>query len=197
MLLAQKKIWFAAKVLMVFAIALFLWQWLTPAYNTALAWTSTALMHLFERPDLTLLKSEGDIIRLFVIGGEGIHDTGVASYGPNLHFNIVILTALILSTPVFPVLRRASLLLMGLGILFLTHVAYEMASAQLLHVSNLQTGGAFQVKFYYQTVAFFQFMGLQLIPILIWGGLYLKARSKETKQGGVKCREVKRSLSPR
>jgi hypothetical protein len=60
-----------------------------------------------------------------------------------------------------------------------------MASTQLLHLSNIQTGSLLQQKFYYQTVAFFQFMGLQLVPVLIWGGLLLRNRSKTAREGGV------------
>ena len=183
--LLESKIWFAAKVMVLFAVPLFLWQWFTPAYNSALAWVSTGLMNLLENPHRTLLRAEGDTIRLFLLTSDGPRDTGVASYGPNLHFNMVILVALILSTPISPVLRRLRSLLIGLGILFLTHVAYEMASTQLLHLSNLQTGAQLQQKFYYHAVAFFQFMGLQLVPLLIWGGFYLRNRNRAASPGGV------------
>jgi len=125
---------FALRLLLALGISLALWAGLlAPHWDRWVASSGVALLARLESPALTGAAEPRGLLTV-------IHHVGPAAELPDQrlelrthHNNTPLLVALLLATPGFGPRRRLFLLAAGLGLLFLTHVAYFVLSVHWVY----------------------------------------------------------------
>ena len=178
-----------------FAIGLALWLALSPAYEKAVAAAAEAVLRALERPAVTRLAAKG---------GEFLVDR--ADFPPaaprpglpaaDLHFNLVILAALLAA---FPPIRpgRAAVALL---VLFAVHILALCCQVESLYATRLgpwseANYGPFARNFWATAFHGYQIAGRFAAPFAIWwplGGSEAMGRGEERKPKGISRRKKRR-----
>ena len=155
---------FAGIALAVLIVIALLWQFIAPAYNQLLVWTSSGLV-----PHEATLAAEGrDIIVDVEMQGPEIWATASGTIeGSALHYGLILLLALIAATPGLKLSRRAKFGAVALLAMFLIHVIAILVATTFM-VSNVESGGYLASNPF---MILFLTIGCDLFPLLIWGGL--------------------------
>ena len=178
-----------------FAIGLALWLALAPAYERGVAAAAEAILRTAERPAVTRLQAKG---------GEILVDR--ADFPPaaprpglpaaDLHFNVVILAALLAATaPIRP--GRIGIALLAL---FAVHVLALCCQVESLYATRLgpwseANYGAFARNFWATAFHGYQIAGRFAAPFAIWwplGGSEAMGRGEERKPKGLSRRKKRR-----
>lgn len=170
---------------MVFFLILPLWFVLTPAYNRLLAMSANTVLLLAENPHVhTLVGWKHNILimrsnRPFT-GGMKVH--GFA--GSLTHFNLILLVALVLASPQVKGWHRCEMLAIALGILFLIHILYLVIGVKFFQQPEMEAVQSPVGRLYVWGVNFYLSIASQLLPVLIWMGLYrtMSVPSKRAQQ---------------
>jgi hypothetical protein len=121
---------------------------------------------LVEAPNATVLDAQKDELRVYRIVGED-RITPVVLFDRYLCFAVVPLLALFLATPGLGVRRRLTRTAAGLAALFAFHVAYLVASIELIYAvgaGHSVAGWQIAVRVLWEAA-----------PILLWAGLTASA----------------------
>ena len=175
-----------------FAAGLAIWLALAAPYERAVASVSEAVLRLGERPAVT---------RLTVKGGEFVVDRSdfpPAAPRPglpsaDLHFNFVILAALLAALPP----SRASRIFLALGVLFVVHVLALCCQVESLYATRLGAWseanyGIFARNAWAAAFHFYQIAGRFAAPFAIWWPLAWREPAEEEVRKGPARRKKRR-----
>jgi hypothetical protein len=151
-----------------------LWSFLAPAYSTAVTGVARPLFRLFEAPNATVLEARGAEIWIYRIVGPG-QVAPFTWFDRYTFFAVIPLLALLLATPGLGWRRRLTRSGIGLGVLFLIHTGYLVASVELSYAAiGLTPIGPFLAR----TIDLWQ-VGVRVLweaaPVAIWVLLTLGA----------------------
>ncbi len=164
---------FAVRFLLIFFTILPLWFFLTPKYNRLLAFSANMVLPLIEQPHVTTLvgwKLNIAIVRSGVPIRRGMKIQGFTGY--LTHFNLVLMTALVLAPRRVGWRRRCKLLGIALGLLFILHVLYLLIGVKYFQQPELEAFQSSAGRLYVWGVNFYLSIASQLFPLLIWMALY-------------------------
>ena len=164
---------FAGRFLLVFCLILPLWFVITPGYNRLLASGANVLLAVTEAPrvhslvgwkrDILIMRSD----RHFT---EGMKIQGFTGY--LTHFNLVLMTGLVLAQRHVAWRRRCVSLAIALGVLFLTHILYLLIGMKFFQQPELEAFQSAAGRLSVWGTNFYLSMASQLLPVLIWMALY-------------------------
>ena len=171
---------FVLILLVALAALIAAWPSLAPHYTSAIATIARPVFRLVEHPNVTVLDVQGDALHVYEIIGEG-RITPVVEFEPFVFFAIVPLVALFLATPGLGIRRRLARTAIGIAALFCLHVAYLVASVELIYaVAAGRTLDAMQI-------------GVRVLweasPILIWVSLTAGAWMRLLRSVRSECKE--------
>jgi hypothetical protein len=164
---------FAGRFLLIFCLILPLWFVITPGYNRLLASGANILLTLTEDPHVhSLVGWERDILiarsdRPFT---EGMKIQGFTGY--LTHFNLVLMTGLVLAQRPVAWRRRCTILAVALAVLFMTHILYLVIGINFFEQPELEAFQSTAGRVYVWGTHFYLSMASQLLPVLIWMTLY-------------------------
>ena len=141
------------------AVLAVVWPKVTPFYTSAVATISRPFFRLVETPNVTVLDVRGDELGIYRIVGEG-QITPVVLFDRYLFFAVVPLIALFAAAPGLGLRRRATRTAIGLAALLAVHVAYLVASVELIYAvasGHAVNGLQISVRILWESA-----------PILIW-----------------------------
>lgn len=164
---------FAARFLLIFFIVLPLWFVLTPSYNRFLAASANLLLPLVEEPHVTTLvgwRRNIAITRSDAPFTSGMKVQGFT--GHLMHFNLILMVALVLAPQRIDWRQRFKLLVIALGILYIVHVLYLLIGVKFFQQPELEAFQSPTGRFYVWGLNFYLSMASQLFPVLIWMALY-------------------------
>lgn len=164
---------FAGRFLLVFFLLLPVWFVLTPAYNRLLASGTNMVIPFVEEPDIhTLVGSQRNIliVRSDAPVAEGMKIQGFTGY--LTHFNLVLMSALVLASRQIDWRRRCTMLAIALGLLFPIHVLYLVIGLKFFQQPELEAFQNATGRLYVWGTNFYLSMASQLVPVLIWMALY-------------------------
>jgi len=178
----SKKTLFLIRLVLFFLLFYVLWYFLSPAYNHVLAVPSTAMLKLSEIGGKHITHSvEAKGRYLFVHHAASVKnpDLTVRVKSRVLHFDMVLLFALICAVPHIPWKRRLKLFLLGFAVIFGLHLFKILIFVKREYAQNIKVDGIpywspFLVRVYYYLGDFIVLVGNQIFPILIWSLLYVK-----------------------
>ena len=172
------KVLFLIRLIFFFALFYLLWYCLSPFYNTILAGVSEQVIRLSETGGLKITRSitavEKHIWIYHIPAG-----SPVTKYRGNLvHFDMVLLFALIWAVPNLDVRKRLKIFLLGGLIVFGVHVVKLLVYAKHTYASHIIVDGTdyftpFQKAVYRSLKEFFIKVGNQAVPVLIWSLLFV------------------------
>ena len=172
------KILFLIRVVLFFAFFYLLWYYLSPFYNGILTGVSGQVVRLSETGGLKVTRSivgvEKEIWIYHIAAG-----SPVTKYrGDLVHFDMVLLFALIWAVPNVNVKKRLKIFLLGGLIIYGVHVVKLFVYVKHTYASYLIVHGTYyftplQKAVYGSLKAFFIKVGNQAIPVLIWSLLYV------------------------
>jgi hypothetical protein len=157
-----------------------LWYFLSPLYNQILAPLSTQILKLSEIGGVHITNSmqvEGKYIFVHHIASEKNPERSVRIRTNVVHFDMVLLFALIWAVPQVTLKRRMKIFLLGILILFVLHlfkIFIFVKSDYALHikVDGVSYWSPLQQKVYRYLNDFILLVVNQIFPVLIWGLLY-------------------------
>jgi hypothetical protein len=164
---------FAGRFLLVFFLLLPLWFVVTPAYNRLLAFSANIVLPLTEYPRIHTLvgwKHNILIVRTDASVTAGAKVQGFTSY--LTHFNLILMSALVLASRQIEWRRRCAILAIALGLLFLVHVLYLVVGVQFFQQPELEALQDPAGRLVVWGTNFYLSMASQLLPIVIWMALY-------------------------
>ena len=164
---------FAGRFLLVFFLILPLWFVITPGYNRLLASGANILLAATENPHVHRLvgwKRDILIVRSDIPFREGMKIQGFT--GNLTHFNLVLMTGLILAQRHVAWRRRCANLAIALGVLFLTHILYLLIGMKFFQQPELEAFQSAAGRLSVWGTNFYLSMASQLLPVLIWMALY-------------------------
>ncbi len=163
----------AGRFLLVFFLVLPLWFVFTPTYNRLLAFSANLVLPFTEDPHVNRFVGWKDYI---LILRSDTHLTGqvkIRGFEGNLtHFNLILMVALVLAPRQIQWRRRCTILVVALGILFLTHVLYLLIGVKFFQQPELEAFQSAAGRLYVWGVNFYLSIASQLLPVLIWMALY-------------------------
>lgn len=130
---------FAGRFLLVFFLLLPLWFVVTPAYNRLLASSANIVLPLAENPRIHTLagwKHNIVIVRSDTPVAAGMKIQGFTGY--LTHFNLILMSALVLASRRIEWRRRCTILAIALGLLFLVHVLYLVIGVKFFQQPELE-----------------------------------------------------------
>lgn len=164
---------FAGRFLLIFFLLLPLWFVLTPAYNHLLAAGTNIVIPFTEEPHIhTLVGWQRDILIVrsdtpFVPGMKIQGFTGYLT-----HFNLILMTALVLAPQRIGWRRRCQMLAIALAVLFLIHVLYLVIGVKFFQQSELEAFQSAAGRLYVWGTNLYLSIAGQLVPVVIWMALY-------------------------
>lgn len=177
---------FARNVLLLLVPVWALWALATPAYNRFLLAAGANLLHLTERPAVTLFHfndaHDASVERRDFPPGRALVGPGLRV--TDLHFHLVLLGALFLAVPDLPWRRR----LENLGWAALATVFFDIALVFLyvkfLYATQLGSWslahyGPFSRNFYGLAKHLLDLPGKLALPLALWAGFYLRLLGRE------------------
>ncbi len=129
-----KLLWFFGRFLVFFVLVALLWTFVTPLYNRIVVGAAALVFPLIENPATTLAEAKGDEVLIYLDAPGGAEPVLFQGFTRYVYLALVPLLALLLATPNLGVLRRAKLVLIGVGILMCFHIVYLVAAVKLSHV---------------------------------------------------------------
>ena len=164
---------FAGRFLLVFFLLLPLWFVVTPAYNRLLALSVNIVLPLTENPHIHTLagwKHNILIVRTDapVTGGAKIQ--GFTGY--LTHFNLILMSALVLAPRRIDWRRRCAILAIALGVLFVIHVLYLVIGVKFFQQPEMEALQDPAGRLVVWGTNFYLSMASQLLPVVIWMALY-------------------------
>ena len=164
---------FAGRFLLIFFLSLPLWFVITPGYNRLLASGANILLAFIEDPHVHSLVGWKYVILIVRSDSplkEGMESQGFTGY--LTHFNLVLMTGLVLAQRQVAWRRRCASLAVALGVLFITHILYLVIGVKFFQQPAREAfqdpGGRLSVW----GVHFYLSMASQLLPVVIWMALY-------------------------
>ncbi len=159
-------------------IGLMLWIYLQPSYSKLLASVSQELYSWFqgEGKKKTSIRLQGNMI-LYIPEGLISDEKKSIPVGRrdarSIHYNSVILFALILFSPGLRIGKKSWVLTGGLGLLFLTHVITVLVQAKFLYIFQLADPGGIRYGAWERNIwgflkQFFELIGRFSFPFAIW-----------------------------
>ncbi|HWR20754.1 MAG TPA: hypothetical protein VN444_02700 [Verrucomicrobiae bacterium] len=164
---------FAGRFLLVFFLILPLWFVITPGYNRLLASCANILLTLTEDPHVHRLvgwKYFVLITRLDSPFTEGMKVQAFTGY--LTHFNLILMTGLVLAQQHVAWRRRCVILAVALSVLFITHILYLVIGVKFFEQPELEAFQSTAGRVYVWGVNFYLSIVAQLVPVLIWMALY-------------------------
>jgi hypothetical protein len=173
---------FLLRLVFFFLFFYLLWYLLSPAYNHVLAVPSTALLKLSEIGGERITHSmEAEAGYILVHHAASVNNPNLAVRVNSrvLHFDMVLLFALIWAVPHIDWKKRMKIFLLGFAILFGLHLLKILVFVKREYSENIKVDGVpywspFQAKAYYYIGDFIVLVGNQIFPILIWSLLFVK-----------------------
>jgi hypothetical protein len=130
---ARKLLIFTVKFLTTLIVLALVWLILGPIYNALTVAVSNALFPLFEEPDISLLKPEGNSVAIYVRDPEkGPLLFGYIDYP---HSGVIVLLALFLATPALAWRSRMRLIALALLLLVGIHSLFLIAKTRYEYVN--------------------------------------------------------------
>jgi hypothetical protein len=164
---------FAGRFLLVFFLLLPLWFVVTPAYNRLLASSANIVLPLTENPRIHTLvgwKNNIAIVRSDTSVAAGTKIQGFTGY--LTHFNLILMSALVLASRRIDWQRRCAILAIALGLLFFIHVLYLVVGVKFFQQPELEALQDPAGRLVVWGTNFYLSMASQLLPIVIWMALY-------------------------
>ena len=164
---------FAARFLLIFFFVLPLWFILTPSYNRLLAASANLLLPLVEEPHVTTLvgwRRNIAIVRSDAPFTRGMKVQGFTGY--LIHFNLILMVALVLAPQRIDWRHRFKLLVIAMGALYVIHVLYLLIGVKFFQQPELEAFQSPTGRLYVWGLNFYLSMASQLFPVLIWMALY-------------------------
>lgn len=173
---------FLIRLIFFFVLFYVLWYFLSPAYNHVLAPPSTVILKLSEMGGEHItnsMEAKGRNILVHHAASARNPDLAVRVKSRVLHFDMVLLFALIWAVPHIHWKKRMRIFLLGFVILFGLHLLKILIFVKREYSQNIKVDGVpywspFQAKAYYYLGDFVILVGNQIFPILIWSLLYVK-----------------------
>jgi hypothetical protein len=171
-------------VLLFFIPSYLLWVPISPFYTTAISVVSNEAIFFSElsespsRNKVTSLKSKDSKIIVSYRKPEPKGAT-VEFDEKQIHMNMVLLLALVLASPRLNISKRFKLLLLAIGILFIVHalltvIVVKFYSVHVLGNHTNKPHGGISHNVYYWGKLFYEGVGWQFFPFLIWAILCYK-----------------------
>lgn len=164
---------FAGRFLLVFFLLLPLWFVLTPAYNRLLASSANIVLPLTENPRIHTLagwKHNIVIVRSDTPVAAGMKIQGFTGY--LTHFNLILMSALVLASRRIDWRRRCAILAIALSLLFVVHVLYLVIGVKFFQQPELEALQDPAGRLVVWGTNFYLSMASQLLPVVIWLALY-------------------------
>lgn len=164
---------FAGRFLLIFFLLLPVWFVVTPAYNRLLAAGANIVIPLTEQPRIhTLVGWQRDIliVRSDTPFSPGMKIQGFKGY--LTHFNLILMTALVLASHRIGWRRRCGMLAIALGVLFLIHVLYLVIGVKFFQQPELEAFRSAAGRLYVWGTHLYLSIASQLLPVAIWMALY-------------------------
>jgi hypothetical protein len=163
----------AGRFLLVFFLVLPLWFLVTPAYNRLLAFGTNILLPFTEEPHVTTLVGWKRNILILRSDTRSTGQVKIRGFtGTLTHFNLILMVALVLAPRRIQWRRRCTILVVALGILFLTHVLYLLIGVKFFQQPELEAFQSAAGRLYVWGVNFYLSIASQLFPVLLWLVLY-------------------------
>lgn len=178
----SKKVLFLLRLIFFFLLFYGLWYLLCPAYNQILAPVAVQMLKLSEIGGMHITTSsevEGAEILIVGVESETNRELSIKVKGKVVHFDMVLLFALIWAVPHISWKKRARILLLGFAIIFALHQLKIFVYVKCNYCLNVRVGDAFywspfQQRAYHYVGNFLLMVSNQVFPILIWSLLYAK-----------------------
>jgi hypothetical protein len=158
--------------LVVFFLLLPLWFLLTPFYNRLLAAGVNMVLPFIEDPHVRTLvgwKYNIMIVRSDIPVTAGMKIQGFTGY--LTHFNLILMSALVLASGHVVWRRRCAILASALGMLFMTHMLYLLVGVKFFEQPELEAFQSAAGRFYIWGTNFYLSIAGQLLPVVLWIGL--------------------------
>ena len=173
---------FLIRLVFFFLLFYTLWYFLSPVYNHILAPVSVRILKLSEIGGQHITNSmevHKKHIFLHHVASETNPELAVRIKTSGVHFDMVLLFALIWAVPHVKLKRRMKIFLLGCAIVFVLHlfkifVFVKYDYAQHIEVDGLAYWSPFQQKVYCYLNDFILLIVNQIFPVLIWSLLYVK-----------------------
>jgi hypothetical protein len=178
----SKKLLFLIRLVFFFLLFYVLWYLLAPAYNHVLAVPSVLILKLSEIGGTHITNSmqvEGKFIFVHHVASEKNPERAVRLRSKVIHFDMVLLFALIFAVPHISPKKRLRIFLLGFGIIFVLHLFKIYVFVNGEYSRNIKVGGVphwstFQRYAYRYVGDFILLVANQILPILIWSVLYIR-----------------------
>jgi hypothetical protein len=174
----SKKILFLIRLVLFFAFFYLLWYHLSPFYNQVLALVSEEILQISESSELKITKdviAVGKQLQVYLIP-EG--SPVVELEGNLVHFDMVLLFALIWAVPQVSIKKRMKIFLLGFLIIFGLHwfkifVFFKQYYSDHIQLDGVSYWSPFQRKVYLYLSTFIFGIMNQIFPVIIWSLLYV------------------------
>ena len=164
---------FAGRFLLVFSLLLPLWFVITPGYNRLLASGANILLAFIEDPHVHSLVGWKYFILITRLDSPFTEGMKVQAFtGYLTHFNLILMTGLVLAQRQVAWKRRCTILAIALGVLFITHVVYIVVGVKFFEQPELEAFQSVAGRLSVWGTHFYLSMASQLLPVLIWMALY-------------------------
>lgn len=164
---------FAGRFLLVFFLILPLWFVITPGYNRLLASGANILLTLTEDPHIHRLVGWKYFILITRLDSPFTEGMKVQAFtGYLTHFNLILMTGLVLAQQDVAWRRRCAILAIALGALCVTHILYLVIGVKFFEQPELEAFQSTAGRVYVWGTHFYLSMASQLLPVLIWMVLY-------------------------
>ena len=178
----SKKILFLIRLVFFFLLFYILWYLLSPVYNQILAPVSVQILKLSEiggEHITNSMKVKEKYIFVHHVASEKNPELAVRIRTNVVHFDMVLLFALIWAVPGINWKKRFKIFLLGFALIFVLHLFKIFVCVKGEYSRNIEVAGVpywspFQQKAYYYLGDFILLVVNQIFPILIWSLLYVK-----------------------
>jgi hypothetical protein len=178
----SKKALFLIRLVFFFLLFYCLWYLLSPVYNHILAPFSLQILKLSEIGGTHITNSmqvEAKYVFVHHVGSELNPELTVRIRTNVVHFDMVLLFALIWAVPKVKFKKRMRIFLLGFAIIFVLHlfklfVFVKQDYALHIEVDGVPYWSPFQQRVYCYLNDFILLIVNQIFPVLIWSLLYIK-----------------------
>jgi hypothetical protein len=146
-------------ILAIIGLAL-VWTFIAPYYNRLLVAAADRLV-------LGHFSFNTDYTDIYAYSATGAPLMGI--HGAALHFSLILLLALLITTPGYKIINRLRNIGIGLAVMFVFHQATLILLARLM-----QSGGGISTPSLNFPVVMLSTIGFNLVPPLVWVGLCLR-----------------------
>ena len=176
------KVLFLIRLVFFFLLFYTLWYFLSPVYNQILAPVSVQILKLSEIGGKHITNSmqvEEKYIFVHHVASEKYPERAVRVRTNVVHFDMVLLFALIWAVPHINWKKRMKIFLLGFAIIFVLHLFKIFVFVKREYALHIKVGGVpywspTQKKAYYYLGDFILLVVNQIFPILLWSLLYVK-----------------------